>query len=382
MYKVLSGRLAAHFNLDGGHLERYLQREREVRSALCEELILHDRVIIPTSDYLTACGLIRILGEHGVIELLEQEKLTFIRLRGLFGYARGTGRDGALLTFEDPERRRPQDSDVESSVDAGLAVLGDGLREQRKMRELLVENSEPLEMSDVIGSIQRDAYEDLKGTLLWRPHYGLADQDLLALPGIKHMEVRVIGPDSQPSTDAVDALLALANYDIELYLADTFSCDTLSSSSPLGDLVEIKARRLVGASVTLDSLCNLLEVDGIPDLGAAELGDATTLRAFLKTCSSADAAKFREWFHAADISDPKEILREYVGMLRTVPVVQRLPVKTLRFAVTTGLGFVPVLGQVASAIDTFLVDKLFRGHSPRFFLDDLRTFAGRIGIGD
>jgi len=95
MSKVLSGDLSATFNIDGRHLNRYLGRKTSIAKSLCDYLLLHDQILIPTQDYLTAAGLVRILGEHNVISLLEEGRLSFIRLRGAYGYVRGTGPDGS-----------------------------------------------------------------------------------------------------------------------------------------------------------------------------------------------------------------------------------------------------------------------------------------------
>lgn len=73
MFKTLSGRLSAVFNLDGGHLQRYLDRGDHIRKTLCEELILHNNLAIPTQDYLAACGLALLMGERPLITLLVRE---------------------------------------------------------------------------------------------------------------------------------------------------------------------------------------------------------------------------------------------------------------------------------------------------------------------
>jgi hypothetical protein len=86
---TLSSRLTAFFNVDGGHLSRYIRRKATIANSLCEDVLLHDRVVIPTPDYLTACGLIQIVGERGVIELLEQGRLTFVRTKGLPCFVQG-----------------------------------------------------------------------------------------------------------------------------------------------------------------------------------------------------------------------------------------------------------------------------------------------------
>jgi hypothetical protein len=380
MFKILSGRLSALFNIDGKHLERYLERSSYIKETLCEELMLHDHLVIPTQDYLTACGLALILGEQSLITLLEQEKISFIRLRGVFGYGRGTGTDGKLITFIDPDKKRPQDSDIGSSVEAGLQVISERIKEKRKLGDLLVKNSVPIELSHVIDSIVLDANTDLKGTSLWRPEFELPNKELLALPGVGQMQVRVIGPGAKPDESPIDALLALARYNIELFLSKSLSCTTTSSGAPLGDLLEIKAQRIASPDVTSAKLWSLLEVNDIPNMGVVNFLDTPFFADFLKTCSSRHADQFRKWFHENKELHERDILREYVGLLKEVPWAQRLPAKTIRFAVTTGLGFVasPMVGQAASILDSFVIDQVFKGRSPRFFIDELSAFHGKI----
>ena len=91
MFRTISSRLTAQFNVDGGHLQRYLDNKSIITKSFCEDLILHDQILVPTQDYLTACGLILIIGEKGFIELIERDKLKFIRTRRGFGFISGKG---------------------------------------------------------------------------------------------------------------------------------------------------------------------------------------------------------------------------------------------------------------------------------------------------
>ena len=79
--EVLAGDLSATFNLDGGHLHRFIERRVRIAQVVCEQLLLHDQILIPTQDYVAAAGLIRILGERNVISLLEANQLRFVRMR-------------------------------------------------------------------------------------------------------------------------------------------------------------------------------------------------------------------------------------------------------------------------------------------------------------
>lgn len=194
------------------------------------------------------------------------------------------------------------------------------------------------------------------------------------------MQVRVIGPGARPGEDPVDALLSLARYNIELHLSQVLSCTSTSSGSPLGDLLEIKARRITRGDVATANLWSFLEVNGIPDLGKLDFVGTPFFEDFLKLCSSRQADTFRGWFHENKELNEREILRQYLELLREVPLVERLPSKILRFAATSGLGIVPGLGEVASLLDTFVIDRMLKGRSPRFFMDDLRDFHGKIKL--
>jgi len=378
MFKVLAGNLSAIFNLDGEHLNRYLQKKEMITKFIYEELILHDQILIPTQDYLTACGLLLILGERNFISLLEDKRIHFLRLRGVWGYVKGTGIDGTLVTLLDPDLKRPQDSSIEDSVKAGLSVISTQLKEKRKITELLLRESSPLEMSAVLDAIKGDAFKDLRGTSLWREEYEFPNKDLLALPGMKDMQVRVLGPETNIQSNPVDALLALTLFNIELYLSLDFGCSSSSTGSPLGDLIDIKLSRLFEQSVRSRNMWSLLEINDIPDLGGLDLRDEYHFKDLFKLIRSQNANEFRRWFHNCKNLDEKEIFKEYVSLLREVPAVQTFPVKVLRFCVGKSLDLIPIVGHVTGFIDTFLLEEFLKGKSPKYFIEDLRNFRGKI----
>jgi len=378
MFKVLAGSLSAIFNLDGKHLNRYLQKREIITKLIYEGLILHDQILIPTQDYLTACGLIMVLGERNFISLLEDEKIRFLRLRGVFGYVKGTGIDGTLATFIDPNAKRPQDSNIEDSIKASLSVIDAQIKEKNKIVELLLQGSTPLEMSTVVDAIKGDAFNDLRATSSWKDEYDFQNKDLLALPGMEDMQVRVLGPGTNVQSNPVDTLLALALFNIELYLSLNFGCNSSSTGSPLGDLIDIKINRLVEQSVRSKNMWSLLEINDMPDLGKLDLQDEYQFKELLKVIKSQNANEFRKWFHDRKDLDEREIFTEYINLLREVPMVQSLPSKALRFCVSKALDLIPIVGQVSSFIDTFLLEEFLKGKSPRYFIEDLRKFRGKI----
>jgi hypothetical protein len=185
MLKVLAGDLPATFNIDGQHLDRYVGRRESVARSLCDQLLLHDQILIPTQDYLTAAGLVRILGERNLLTLLEEEKLRFVRLRGFFGYARGTGQDGRLIAMVDPNRKMPNCAPIDESIIAGLNENKGGYKEKKRLVSALIAGSHELELSTIVDATHKDAYGDLSQTALWKEEYRFSNPELLALPGMQ-----------------------------------------------------------------------------------------------------------------------------------------------------------------------------------------------------
>lgn len=379
MHRTVSSRLTALFNPDGGHLQRYINRRTVITKSFCEDLILHDQILVPTQDYLTACGLILIIGEKGFIELLERDKLKFIRTRGGFGFISGKG-PAEIGVFHDPSNQRPIDSPIEQSVDAGLTVIEDKIKEKKKLHKVIVQNSFSIEWTTILKAVKRESIRDLKYTETWKSEYESNSPDFIVLPATKKVQVRVIGPMYDPMANVADTLLALTLYNSDLYLAEKFGCQDISPFYPIGDLLEIKRNRLLKATGYSDKLWTLLEINGVPDLSQIDLTKGSNLRDLLAVSTNRNAKDFRDWFHKNQELSEKEILREYLGVLQRVPWIQKLPSKMLRFIVTSVFGAVPPLGQAISFFDSFIIDKLFKGRSPKFFIDDLTNITGNLKI--
>jgi hypothetical protein len=102
---------------------------------------------------------------------------------------------------------------------------------------------------------------------------------------------------------------------------------------------------------------------------------SASLIKIMKLKHSKDGTAFREWFDKNCRSDSATLARNYIDLLKTIPTVNKLPARVLRFLVTSAVGLVPVVGgvvgAVAPALDSFFVEKWFRGSSPKFFIDEL-----------
>jgi hypothetical protein len=65
-----------------------------------------------------------------------------------------------------------------------------------------------------------------------------------------------------------------------------------------------------------------------------------------------------------------------VSTLESIPFIDSLPIKTIRFLITTCAGLIePLTGLTTGVIDSFFVQKWLAGYSPRLFIDDLRKLS-------
>ena len=380
MFKVLAGDLTAKFGADGKHLKRYLQRKLLVVRSIVDQLLLHDEILIPTNDYLTAAGLIYLLGERNFIALLEEGRIKFLRTQGVMVYLRGTGADGTLLTIHSSKNNLPQDAPIEDSIRAALSTIQGKYKEGRLLLKLLASNSESLKTSDIVDIIRPDAYRDLGQTALWKETYRHPDQSLLNLPGQGTMHGTLLCTQKNVSQKPVDTLLALAQMNIELYLAKEFDCSSTTTGAPVGDVVSLKLSRLSQQRDTHDQLWKFLDFVDIPDISHRLVDDQGLLSRYLKLTQKRDAEQFRAWFHTTQHESGEELAKEYVRQLEEEPKLSKAPARFIRFAVTTAIDLIPLpgTGTAASVVDTFIVDRLFAGKSPKFFIKNMRRFTGQI----
>ena len=377
MYKTIASRLTAHFQVDGSHLHRYLQKRSVVQNSLLEELVLHEQILIPTPDFLTADGLILITGEKGIIDLLESERVRFIRTRSNLCFVRGKGKEGGLAVFGDPNKKKPQDAEIEDSVVAGLNVIDGKLKERKKLESLIIQNSIDVETSEILEAVRRESIADFKQSSMWRPRFSFPKPDLLVLPGMENMQVKVMGMNPDPLGNVVDTLLSLVLYNSDFYLSRKFDCTSISPFFPIGDVLRIKTTRAIGRS---EALWKLFEINRVPDFSFIDLNQYDVFKALHKVTLSSKAKSFREWFHSRENLSENEILKEYLTIIQDVPWTQKLPTRILRFITTTGLGLIPGVGLAASFFDSFVFDRIFRKGSPKYFIDDLRQLSKTKGL--
>lgn len=130
------------------------------------------------------------------------------------------------------------------------------------------------------------------------------------------------------------------------------------------ELFDAKMRFLLQRSTSEDGerqLDRFIKVLELPSFAGAGMDYKFDMDKFLAIRETRECKEFRAWLHTIDSRTDSEIkdavkgIRHKVGNLASHGVS-----KAMRFITTTGLGVAhPVLGATASALDTFVVEKLF-----------------------
>lgn len=124
-----------------------------------------------------------------------------------------------------------------------------------------------------------------------------------------------------------------------------------------------------------DRLGRVLRLSGFPDFSAAAAANTLDFGHLIEARESPDCALFRQWLRSRDTVPDNELAAEIESVRAKLgTLVRGGPAKVLRWAVTSGVGFIPVVGQLAgpaaSALDMFLTEKVLPYSGPVAFLDN------------
>ena len=102
-----------------------------------------------------------------------------------------------------------------------------------------------------------------------------------------------------------------------------------------------------------------------PSLGHAFIAGQINGEQLIRLLEEGD--KFRAWLRG--MPNDADVINQYIKEELAPTLSDNKIVKAIRFGITTLLGLIPVVGAVASAVDTFYVDKLLKGWKPNHFID-------------
>lgn len=376
MSTIFAGDLSRHFRNDGSHAIVTQQERLRIGRALTLQLVLHERLVVPVEDFTALEALATFLGPEPLSRLLELGRIKIVRTIGSMCYIVNQA-EGQLATYEGQENTVAAHAEMSLAVDRSLARLSLDQGTRTRLQRAIISATSELPTSEIVAGIRQKTFAQLRQSSIWKPEYEHPTKDVLRLPGPADMTATIYSPDEPPSRSPTTTLLALARGNFELELAQRFSADAMSTTTPIADGA---ALNLAATAQKLDGLDHLVTTVAVPDLTSLLDGDSKASDRFVDLVSGRPAAAFRTWFHGQEVVDPKEYLEGYLDLIHKAGPLDGLPQQVARFVVFKILGQITGVGVLTDIFDAFILNRMIDGRSPKFFVGDLRGFRGAVKL--
>ncbi len=355
------------------------------RAHLGNQLLLYDKILIPTKDFGIIPILINWLGLKLFQEILESDALSFLHRKDLLGYAgNGLGISGFVISQGERKEwfwwQEALFGTVETAIEQQLKYMCPFINKTECMNLVgkVASKSKKIDYDNefFMKNIVHETYTDIMNNksfslfVLESSKSGSDQIDLTRLDDMQPNQMRVLNTDR--IRDSIDLVLRIAEVNLEVYMSTLFESADLFTSEGAELLLKDKLIRSGIGSTYLDGFLSLLELNNIPDIGKAIYSDSLSLQDIWEIREGDNSKEFRKWLRNATTKDTKEIVKLYIESLKNRALISSLPLKILRFAITSFVGAInPPVGLSVSAIDSFFVEKWLSGFSPRLFLDEL-----------
>jgi hypothetical protein len=119
----------------------------------------------------------------------------------------------------------------------------------------------------------------------------------------------------------------------------------------------------------------VLEITGFPQLNYIE-DLRLNAKNLIEIRQSPEALEFRQWLRNTDDLSDAEIMHQLRSLSKTIGrLIGGEAGQNIRFLVTNGIGFVPIVGQAISVplsiLDHFIIDKIFPCSGVSAFIDEM-----------
>lgn len=383
MKKLFAGDLWPLFTTSSGNdrLKNLENNFTDPLETLIESLILYDKIVVPTQDFIVIPAFISALGEDSFRSLIECGAIEFLRLNRIIGFESGKG--AALFKLQKREGQpHPFAADLDWVIDWAVKAFVP-TQDPKCLISAISNTVTEIEEDGIHPVLRKESEDDILESEETR--------ELFSLPKIHPRDFSVeenkvifysnSGQDS--SFQTVNSYLRLVQTNVELYMSNWIGCDDIASAANLDSILTNKHLR----SQHKEAMSNLMEINRIPDFAPNVRNGTIPLHQIIKLRDSKHCGGFRTWFHEnINSASTKEIAQNYIDLLSSTSVFEKIPNKILRVIVwtsaSTAAGLVaagPVGTAVGAAVgfsgglfDAFVMDKLGTKGSPKVFLDKLR----------
>ena len=353
------------------------------RSNLANYLLLYDQVVVPTGNLQILPVLRNIFGESIFDELIKSNVIVLARYNKWFSYV---GNGGGLRFFESfagPESSKkpnlfhsyfaPLDEAIYTAIKTTTPTSS--VLRASELTNLLLDKVLPVGTNIEMNSFRDETYKDILGSPYLRNTLAIRNEGrhLDELKGLNANQVKIYSPHVIPGkgeSPEIWSVLHAAFENFILGLSTDVNVEEIAGDGNTLALLKAKGQRVGLDLEGKNAFSRIQEISGIPDIGEAFSKGAFTAEQLLDLRESKHSQAFRNWFSSEYPKETsQEIVERYVNSLGQPSLIDRLPVKALRFGLTTGAGLIdPISGAVSSVVDSFLLKKWFPGKSPKLFI--------------
>lgn len=384
--KLLNSHLLLHFELADPlpRIEALMYERPAIMGALVERLFLYDELVIPTCDFSVVPVLTSWLGDDLFTEMVQTGAIRFLRYRGSLGYS---GNGVGLLKFSlekgeapawKPWREAPS-AEPERAAEIWLERMRPDLNPSARDKiasSVIAHSEELIQITDFDRKVVHETYMDALESPSLRAYFGIRSTNMTLLHGIRPDQLRVFRPHGMRAYNnvgEVDILLGMAAANFELCLAQISQADDVAFDPSIQQFLVGKAERALHSIDLAEGFVDILTVNDLPDLATAVSSGTVSPAEVWRIRNRESAIRFRRWFHECVRDQPERAVNEYVSAIGKKSWIERFPAKVLRFVLTNAASLLPGAGIAASAVDSFLLERIVNGYSPKYLIDDLKN---------
>lgn len=331
----------------------------EIKGKLLQSILLYDSIIVNGWDLPIV---IHFFNGRENAELLAETGM--LRLMNASDVFLGCKKEGYFYTLAGGNFIRDRFSSPEE-IDFSLQSFRGNDKDYVQISNSLYKNRLDVDTKDLIKKISDEISKDISNK-------EFRDKHNLTSTKATH----ILSKDVQVINTQIEAYR-------RIYISEKANLTHIFSEDILGDVIKDKILAGCSNKMTRADINNefqkLTKVIRVPDVVEAVKQGIFSPKDILKIRETKNCKEFRDWLHTnaqfeLSDGDNQDIVAAYIDALGKKDIIDKLPIKILRFVSTSLLGFIPGLGIPVSFIDSFVVDKL-RTWRPNIFINDYRKRA-------
>lgn len=350
---------------------------------LADYILLYDQIVIPTGNLQILPVLRLMLGEDAFDELIRTRAIVLARFDEWFGYM---GTEGVIFYKAGDNPTQPKISPnlatshfkpLDEAINDVLIATNPPSNSERKtvLSRLLLDNIITLPTNAILQGVREESYADIDNSAYLRDSLSIrnAGCSIKNLLGSRAGTVHIFNPHvpaEHGDSPEIRSVLRVVFENFLLSLGGHIDASEITGDASTLSILHAKGQRIGYSPHGRQAFAQLQKVNGVPNLGVAFANKEISPAQLLDLRTSRHTQALRDWLSTGGQQETAdETVARYLEAIGNPSLIDKLPVKSMRFAATTLWGGIePISGAIAAAADTFLLSKWFPNRSPRLFM--------------